>query len=285
MTEATSDPAKLAAPRVLAVDWSGSVNPVYQRKKIWVAEARGSQLTRLESGRTRAEVVELLLDDLRREPRTVVGLDFAFSLPSWFLAELGLSRARDLWSLLAGSDVDAWLRAHEPPFWGRAGSRRPQLIEHFRLAEQQVRSVRGIRPKSVFQVYVPGAVGTGSLWGMPLLHRLSLAGCSVWPFDPPAYPQIVEIYPRLLTGPVNKTSCTKRAMYLDVDLPGLSAALRNCATSRGTAYDAALASDDAFDAAISALMMARYISDVIPLPAPLMTAERLDGAIWDPQAT
>jgi hypothetical protein len=274
---------ELQPPRVVAIDWSGSLNPTYQRRKIWLAEARGAQLMRLESGRTREELVPVLLDELRREPRTIVGLDFAFSLPAWFLAELGLSEAHELWALLADTDIDPWLRAHEPPFWGRRGSRRPTLVAEFRGAERRVESVRGIRPKSVFQVYVPGAVGTGSLWGMPLLHRLAVEGCSIWPFDEPAYPQILEIYPRLLTGPVNKTSATARQAYLDHTYPDLGATLRACRMPIGSAYDAAVASDDAFDAAISALRMARGLAGPVPIPPDLPDEERqVEGAIWQP---
>jgi hypothetical protein len=135
----------------------------------------------------------------------------------------------------------------------------------------------------VFQIYVPGAVGTGSLWGMPMLHRLAEVGCSIWPFDAPAYPQILEIYPRLLTGPVNKTSATARRAYLDLTHPELGAALRACPTSAGTAYDAAAASDDAFDAAISALRMARELTGPVPIPPDLPDEERhVEGAIWQP---
>jgi hypothetical protein len=268
--------------RVLTVDWSGSISAAYQRKKIWLAEAQGATLTRLEAGRTREELAELLLDELRDEPRTIVGLDFAFSLPAWFLAELGLATARELWALLAACDVDGWLRAHEPPFWGRRGSRRPVLAEHFRQSEGAVGSVRGIRPKSVFQVYVPGAVGTGSLWGMPLLHRLAEAGCSIWPFDPPRYPQIVEIYPRLLTGPVNKSSASARRAYLDVTHPRLGSALRARRTGVGTAYDAAASTDDAFDAAIAALRMAEQLPGPVPIPGPPTPVQQLEGAIWQP---
>ena len=51
-------------------------------------------------------------------------------------------------------------------------------------AERAAR-VRGIAPKSVFQIGGAGSVGTASLRGMPVLQRLREAGFAVWPFDRP----------------------------------------------------------------------------------------------------
>ena len=45
-------------------------------------------------------------------------------------------------------------------------------------------SVPGLSPKSIFQLAGPGAVGPGSLRGMPLLTTLRDRGFAVWPFDP-----------------------------------------------------------------------------------------------------
>jgi hypothetical protein len=64
----------------------------------------------------------------------------------------------------------------------------------FRRTEREVR-VPGTQPKSVFQLVGAGQVGRGSLYGMQALHRLTGAGFRIWPFDPPALPLAVEIYP------------------------------------------------------------------------------------------
>ena len=45
--------------RVVAVDWSGRAGPE-QRQALWLAEAVDGQLVRLEGGRTRDELVEVL---------------------------------------------------------------------------------------------------------------------------------------------------------------------------------------------------------------------------------
>jgi hypothetical protein len=201
----------------------------------------------------------------------VIGLDFAFSLPAWFLDELGVATGHDLWALACDRAED-WLAACAPPFWGRRGSRRPDLPSHFRRTEMDVPAVGGIRPKSVFQVGGSGAVGTGSLRGMRLLLRLHRAGFSIWPFDPPGWPRVVEIYPRLLTGPVKKRQAIERARYLDHHYPQLQAEHRLFAS----------AGEDAFDAAVSALVMAQHAGDLSTLPALADPQLVREGVIWHP---
>jgi hypothetical protein len=165
-----------------------------------------------------------------------------------------------------------WLSACVTPFWGRPGTRRPDLPAHFRRAELEVPAVGGTRPKSVFQIGGSGAVGTGSVRGMRLLHQLHRAGFSIWPFDPPGCPCVIEIYPRLLTGPVKKSNAAARVRYLDERHPHLQAEHR--ATAAG--------SEDAFDAAVSALVMARHVNDLSVLPAIDDPQLRREGMIWYP---
>lgn len=116
-------------------------------------------------------------------------------------------------------------------------------------------------------------MGTGSIRGMPYLRYLRDAGFSIWPFDPPGWPAVIEIYPRALTGPVTKSDRTSRAAYLDRwDMPGLL---------RRRAED----SEDAFDAAISALVMSRHSQEFAdPLLAATDPDVRLEGSIWVPSA-
>ena len=206
-----------------------------------------------------------------RSPELVVGLDFAFSLPAWFLEQRNLKSAQELWAL-ADREAEAWITACRPPFWGRPGTRRPDLEAHFRWTELDAPATAGIRPKSVFQIGGAGAVGAGSLRGMRLLHRLRAAGFSIWPFDPPGWPRVVEIYPRLLTGPVNKSSADARGAYLATRHPELDAGLRLRAA----------AGEDAFDAAVSALVMAGHLDELITLPAATDRQAALEGLIWHP---
>jgi len=198
-------------------------------------------------------------------------LDFAFSLPAWFLDERGLGGAAELWAL-ADQEADTWLRAVQHPFWGRPGIRRPALPASFRRTELDAPAVSGIRPKSVFQVGGAGAVGTGSLRGMRLLHRLHQSGFSIWPFGPPGYPLVVEIYPRLLTDAVVKSQPAARADYLAAHYPHLSPEM----------LTRAAASDDAFDAAVSALVLARHGDELAALPTVRDAQRQREGVIWYP---
>jgi hypothetical protein len=130
----------------------------------------------------------------------------------------------------------------------------------------------GIRPKSVFQIGGAGAVGTGSLRGMPILHRLAMEGFSVWPFGSTDLPLIVEIYPRILTGSVNKSSSSERAAHLSRYRSELSPEL----------HERAASGEDAFDAAVSALVMSRSFEDRVKLTAPQDQRTMLEGEIWHP---
>ena len=255
--------------RTVAVDWSGAVSG--SKRRIWWAEATPEKVLCLESGRTRQETVDKILAEAELTPRLVVGLDFAFSCPAWFLADHGLTRAHDLWALV-DLEAEAWLASRRPPFWGWAGTSRPVLSEPFRRTERDIAAHTGASPKSVFQAQGPGAVGTGSLRGMPFLLRLHSAGFAIWPFDPPGWPRAVEIYPRVLTGRVNKSSFECRLTYLTRRWPDLHADMRLVAAS----------SEDAFDAAVSARVMAEHVEQLIALPTVTEPEALLEGVIWQP---
>lgn len=237
-------------------------------RRIWLAEAAPEKgLLRLECGRSRPELLAHLLDDIDRDPHVAIGLDFAFSLPMWFLHALGIESGVHLWRTVAELGEN-WLRACEPPWWGRPRRPRPPDVEQFRQTELALRA-RGLYPKSVFQVGGAGAVGTGSLRGMPLLLRLHEARASIWPFDPPGWPVVVEIYPRLLTGPVVKSSAFAREQHVARWFP--------------EAAGWHMPSEDAFDAALSALAMARCHNELASLPLEHDPVLRLEGKIWQPE--
>jgi hypothetical protein len=259
----------------MAIDWSGRSGPD-QRRALWLAEAVDGELVRLEGGRTRAELVELLIAEADRDPNLIVGIDFAFSLPAWYLQERQLT-PRQLWALLADEaltppmrqlGLSRWMNRPDLPFWITAEAH-AQLApgQRFRRTEQEMQ-VPGVQPKSVFQLVGAGQVGRGSLHGMGALHRLAGAGFRIWPFDPSGLPLVVEIFPRVLTGPVRKNSPSERERYLATvpmrpDLSRLAAA-----------------SEDAFDAAISAVVMAAKVQELRALPGAPDYA--LEGKIWQP---
>src|SRR3989304_60423 len=109
--------------RVVAVDWAGAIKGA--TKKIWVAKVANGQLECLIDGRSREEVVSYVIGLAERNPELVVGFDFAFSAPQWFLEKKGLRSAVELWELAANA-AEEWIEACEPPFWGRGTRKRPE---------------------------------------------------------------------------------------------------------------------------------------------------------------
>jgi hypothetical protein len=225
----------------------------------------------LRNGRSRHDVIEELTTLTHRCPDgVVVGLDFAFSFPAWFLHERGYRSVGELWEA-ATSEGEEWLATCQPPFWGRPGQRRPDVPQHLRRCEQRP-VVAGIRAKSVFQIGGAGTVGTGSIRGMPHLIRLRQAGFSIWPFDPPSLFMVVEMYPRLLTGPVHKRNRIDRTAYL-----------ASAPWTIGPEHrDAMAGSEDAFDAGISALAMSGQAAALGSLRQTSDELTLLEGDIWPP---
>ncbi|HWW99123.1 MAG TPA: hypothetical protein VNY74_15560, partial [Edaphobacter sp.] len=135
---------ELGLQRVVGVDWSGDQGPG-QRRKIWAAvwtSAAGSSASSsnegkvvLESGRSRVELMEWLVELARETPRMVVGFDFSFSYPAWFLREMGIGSAPEFWRVVADGQGERWLHrdCEDVRFWGRVGPlRRGKKPEEFR---------------------------------------------------------------------------------------------------------------------------------------------------------
>lgn len=254
----------------VAVDWSGDAK--YARRHIWTAIVRSGDLVELEDGRDREELAAFLATLARVDEQTVIGLDFAFSMPEWFLRQNNLGSAHELWDL-AAREGERWLAESPPPFWGRKGTHPPEPALRSRVSERSIPATAGNSPKSVFQIAGGGAVGTGTIRGLPLLAMLSRAGFSIWPFDPPGWPRVVEIYPRLLTGPVRKSDQGHRDAYMASDRwTTTSQSLRTLAAS----------TEDAFDAAVSAFIMAEHAQLLTELGEAKDESTRLEGQIWYP---
>ncbi len=254
----------------MAVDWSG--RRTGERQHIWLARAAAGELVELRGGFSRAEVVDHLVRRAEEAPqRLVVGLDFSFALPAWFTRRLRATSAQELWRIVA-HEGEGWLADCRPPFWGRPGRPRPALPEHLRRTERQLQAVGATRVKSTFQIAGAGSVGTGSLRGMPWLLQLRRRGFRIWPFDEPGHATVVEIYPRLLTGPVVKARADQRQRHLARHHPVVPAALGALAA----------ASDDAFDAAVSALVLAQHRTELAALQQASDSEVLLEGQIWQP---
>ncbi len=321
--------------RVVAIDWSGRVDAAGQRRHIWAGvwtsvealrgvqgqrvRARGGEgSVRMEAGRTRSEVAEWLIGMARETPRMVVGFDFCFSFPEWFVrGEHGCTSGPEFWELVAREHGELWLeRGHaDRRFWGKPHKRPAEfsganlhrmmratdidckLIAHI-AEEERVARVKGITPKSVFQIGGSGSVGTASLRGMPVLLWLREAGFRVWPFDEPrlagagagaeisgaqagisgVQPLVVEMYSRLNTGAVHKSNPAARAAYLlgkrktDTAYAGLSRAV----------MERARGSEDAFDALVSCMVMVERRGEFAGLPQPKDPKFGVEGWTWAP---
>lgn len=273
-----TEPTTHVPPRVVAVDWSGAKGAAEQRKKIWLCEVADGRVVRLEAGRDRAGVTAELAGLVRAardaEAPLAIGLDFAFSLPAWFLAREGCADAPALWAR-ATERADAWLSCAEPPFWGRGGTKRDESVAAFRGAESEVAAAVGARPSSTFKLVGPDQVGAASIRGMATLTALREAGARVWPFDDaaPGAPVVVEIWPRAAYAErVVKSDAAARAAYLDRHAPALDAAMRADAER----------SDDAFDALAAALALWDDRATLAALPPARSAEERLEGRIWWP---
>lgn len=248
--------------RAIAIDWSGRARG--DAEHIWLAEARSGRLVDLCNGMSRACVIDEVLARAGEHPRTAVGLDFAFSFPRWWCEQNGWATARDVWRA-AAADGDRWLAECPAPFWGRRARHAGVRDVQYRRTDERARPA-----KSVFQIAGAGAVGTGSIRGMPHLLTLDRAGFSVWPFDPPGWPRVVEIYPRLLTGPVRKGRWRERHAHLARSFAGQDEAL----------LERAAGSEDAFDAAVSAIRMSERAAALERLPRARDREERIEGRIW-----
>lgn len=266
----------MSAPsRFIAIDWSGALDVSTQKKRIWIADADEKGIG-LQSGMTREEVCTWLVQEAKNAARPmVVGLDFAFSFPASYFKQHGLATVEELWHA-AKTHGEAWLRNCDPPFWGRPQKKCPSthFTEGFRQTDLEVEAISGIRPKSPLQIGGAGAVGTGSLRGMPMLLRLREAGFSLWPFHAPGFPTAFEIYPRLFTGPVKKSNAQERSAYLRRPaFENLQDNLRRLAAQ----------SEDAFDALVSVIKVREQASEIASLQQSTDPTGLLEGRIWQPR--
>jgi hypothetical protein len=313
MSKRTNKTPKADAPlRLVAIDWSGRIDAAGQRRHIWSAiwTRRESKVTvQLEAGRTRDEITEWLIELGRETPRMVVSIDCCFSFPGWFLAEHGCEDMFAFWRKANSALAEQWLSrecdeiARDERFWGKPHKRPEQFCgpgyrRMFRFADydnkiaqaleggdpERAAKMRGITPKSPFQIGGSGSVGTGSLRAMTMLERLHDAGFRVWPLEASAIdakrpkPLLVEMYTRLMTGAVAKSNPEARRKYLAAKrkTDALYASLGRTVLAR------AQGSEDAFDALVSVMEMARYAEEFGGLKATRDPELRREGLTWRP---
>ena len=144
-------------PRAIAVDWSGAQEP---KGKIWAAVAVGPRLEVLQMKHSREDAVDWLIEQLKQQPNTIAGLDFAFSMPAWFVRKHGCDTAIDFWTVVE-REGEKWLECCRNPFWGKEGTKMPRDCELFRETE---RAVRKANPKSTFLAPIPVCAASTRRW-------------------------------------------------------------------------------------------------------------------------
>jgi hypothetical protein len=221
--------------RVIVVDWSAAnlpTSPTNRANAVWIgchdAEG-GAEWHHRTRAAAEAQLVTLIDTARASGQRILIGFDFAMGYPAGFAARLtGVARAEAVWRWLSQTvtDVDnrnnrfevaTRINAAFPegpgPFWSHPlGQSWPGLpfrragIDYAALGVSETRAAEAAVPraKSPWMLFNPGSVGSQSLLGLPMIHRLSqLPGVAVWPFTPPDAPVVLaEVYPSLLAGPV-----------------------------------------------------------------------------------
>jgi hypothetical protein len=221
--------------RVIVVDWSAAnlpTSPTNRANAVWIgccdAEGGVEWHHRTRAG-AEAQLTTLIDTARAMGVRLLIGFDFAMGYPAGFAARLtGEARAEAVWRWLSRTvtdvdnrnnrfDVATRINAAFPegpgPFWSYPiGQSWPGLpfrrsgIDYALLGLAETRAaeaaVRGA--KSPWMLFNPGSVGSQSLLGLPMIHRLSqLPKVAVWPFSAPdAAVVLAEVYPSLLAGPV-----------------------------------------------------------------------------------
>lgn len=221
--------------RVIVVDWSAAnlpTSPTNRANSVWIgchdAEG-GAEWHHRTRATAEAQLVTLIETSRAAGLRLLIGFDFAMGYPSGFAARLtGEAKAEAVWRWLADAitdvenrnnrfDVATRINALFPegpgPFWSHpTGQVWPGLpfrragIDFAALGVLETRAAEAVvrGAKSPWMLFNPGSVGSQSLLGLPMIHRLAqMPGVAVWPFAAPdAAVVLAEVYPSLIAGPV-----------------------------------------------------------------------------------
>lgn len=195
--------------------WIGA--GAYDREGLLVVNSPTNPPTRQKA---EAQVRNMLREYTDLHRRVLIGFDFPYGYPAEWHTALGLANDgnwKALWNLFAqhitddaqntnnrcdvANALNAAVGQFDGPYWSRPNSNaaaypalpatRPLCfvngIGEFREIELQLKK-HGKHPKSVWQLFGNGVVGSQAMLGIPVLHRLRNEGqlryCSqVWPFE------------------------------------------------------------------------------------------------------
>lgn len=223
---------------VIIVDWSARAKPSPKKPRkdaIWIGVhgAGGAEehycTTRLEA---EAKLNALLTAEAVAGRRVLVGFDFPMGYPAGFAKRLtGSDTARAVWQWLAahisddarnttnrlavGGQINALFQPIPGPFWGRPQGQDiahlpfTKAVDYTALSLSERRAVERLLPSAspVWQLMGAGSVGSQSLTGLPMIHRLAQRpGCKVWPFEnTEANLVLAEVYPSIITAAVARS--------------------------------------------------------------------------------
>ncbi len=185
------------------------------------------------------------------------------------------------WLTRECDDVRFWgkPRKKPPEFCGEDGTTRmlrladceckvASLIEDTAQAEK----VKGIAPKSPFQIGGAGAVGTGTLRGIPFLPRLQEGRIRHLAVRCAAAADAGRDLSAAVDRAGEEERAEERVRYLR------ERALRAVLTRAALAQ--AEESEDAFDAAVSAVRMGERRAEFTKLPRLTEEVRQLEGKVW-----
>ncbi len=195
--------------------WIGA--GAYDSTGILVVNAPTNPSTRREA---EIQVREMLHNCIRLNQRVLIGFDFPYGYPAGWHTALGITIDGDwraLWNLLVdrvsddarnrnnrcdvANGLNAAVDQFVGPYWtnpnvksGMYPALPPKKPACFETHVREFREIAlhlkktGKSPKSVWQLFGTGVVGSQSMLGIPVLHRLrndrQLRTCSqVWPFE------------------------------------------------------------------------------------------------------
>ncbi len=259
---------------VAIVDWSGGndTGPRPRKDAIWLGITRDGQDEAPIYIRNRMEAEERLADLIQAEiaarRRLFLGFDFPFAYPTGFARALtGTDDPFAVWAWLdkaltdtpksnnrfeVAGRINRTLGQGQGPFWGNGrpnhdvpGLPRTKGAYQNPFPDRRAVEDRAKGSFTCWQLAGAGAVGSQTLTGLPVLHRLRArfpGQLATWPFEPLDRPvALVEIWPglinpivkraeaqgglrdahqvRLLARAVARLHPDARAAMLDVDAP------------------------------------------------------------------
>lgn len=209
----------------IIVDWSAASKPAQGANSVWIgALARDARLkfqfqsANPSTRKSARELIQGLAERfVRRGDKVLIGFDFSLGYPAGTAALAGLAQDRPAWQAMheylaskikekadnsntrfaVAASLNYAMTKGPLPFWGAPARDRLTTLaatkgnfddialEEYRSVERFVRANYKAKPKSGWQLYGAGSVGSQSLLGIPAVYglRQSLPNSQIWPFE------------------------------------------------------------------------------------------------------